>query len=569
MADDLSGRIYSYGCRAPHICAAEAREQMRLSHKYRNRLCEIELERRRAAHEAVRSATPELVAAEAEAAELTAQIEARRGAVKAANAAARSRTASAQERDAIKQLQESRRVVYERIKSLKSAAYAPDGAARVAVDAVDEIAASSVRAARAECGVYWGTYLTIEQAARSMRQGAPPRFLRWDGGGRIAVQLQGGLSVDAALGGEDSRLRLVRVSEFTARGKARYDAYLRIGSNPDRSPQWCVARATLHRIPPAGARIKWAWLLCRPVGPRMEWSLQIVLAGDAETFRRGPRASSGMVAIDLGWRALPDRLRVAVWRGSDGQSGELSIPRDELSRWTKLPELRSIRDRHFDEIRPALAAWIAEHDHPEWFAAATKALVQWRSSPRLRGVVERWRSNRFDGDAEIFARCESWREREKHLHLWESGQALAATRWRLDLFRNFAAMLRRRYAVAIVERANWRDVQRRPEAEAESSDDAARKYARIASVGRLVQMLRESLIVEEVAAEYTTQRCHACGEIERFDSAAEVWHTCAKCGLKWDQDHNAAAILLALKSGTMEPASAAVMREDAGDARDA
>jgi len=80
----------------------------------------------------------------------------------------------------------------------------------VLVNAYASVLVRSLRAASGLSGS-WGSYLLVEAAVDSAKQHPEePRFRRWDGTGRVGVQLQGGLSVDDVLAGIDTRLRGAR-----------------------------------------------------------------------------------------------------------------------------------------------------------------------------------------------------------------------------------------------------------------------------------------------------------------------------------------------------------------------
>ena len=553
-AADLTGRRYVYGLRLPHEGREAAIEQMRLMARYRNRLVEIERRRRERGEASLREASPELVSIDAEIAALDGRIEAAVGEIAAANAEARRRTGTPEQREALAGLRAQRRDLYARRKALRADLYADASPLRAALTRIDDESREEVRRSRAENGLYWGSYLVVEAAARSFRRGAPPVFRRWDGGGCVAVQIQLGMSVEEVLAGGDPRLRIVPIADACGRHPT-HELWLRIGSQDDRSPIWLRARATLHRPIPSGARIKWAEVHRLMIGPRDEWRLHLVLEGEADAFApRWRRAESGMVALDLGWRRVATGLRVACWVGDDGERGELVIGDADLRRWNVAPSLRSTRDLHFDSARRILNDWTAQQPAdslPDWFRAATETLGQWRSSPRLRELVERWGRQRFAGDEDIHVAAAEWAGKERHLHQWSAAAEAKAVRWREDLYRCFAARLARRYATAVIEDTDWREVVRRPDSAAAESGDAARLYWRVASPGRIGQMLAERMTLRRVPAQYTTQRCHACGEIERFNAAPRVTHTCSHCGAVWDQDESAATILLAIARGEL------------------
>ena len=199
----------------------------------------------------------------------------------------------------------------------------------------------------------------------------------------------------------------------------------------------------------------------------------------------------------------------------------------------------------------ALAQW--GDGTPGWLAERAATLAQWRSPARLAALALHWRDNRFEGDCTAFPELEAWRKQDKHLYDWQMFNQLRAVRWRDDLYRNLAATLRRRYKKLIGTEVNWREAQAVPQPE-EGPDAFARTYMRVASVGRLGQILKESFGHEHVTSlpGPTTQRCHACGRPEPFDKG-NLWHVCSHCGTGWDQDVNACRVLLKLDEGSLPP----------------
>src|SRR3989304_5667793 len=163
-----------------------------------------------------------------------------------------------------------------------------------ALEACEAKAAEAIRRARADSGLYWGTYLCVEDAAQRSRRTSreAPRFRRWDGSGLLATQLQGGLAVPDLLAGTDRRAQLV------GEGKRRL-LRLRVGST-GRDPVWAAFPMVYHRdLPPEGT-VKWARICCHRLGTHTKWSAQIVLDGLPEVTLPSP--TRGTVAIDVGWR---------------------------------------------------------------------------------------------------------------------------------------------------------------------------------------------------------------------------------------------------------------------------
>ena len=440
----------------------------------------------------------------------------------------------------------NRLVEIERERRVAWAAAEDEPAQKVANDD----AAEAIRRARAWCdGLYWGTKQIVEDAAqRSRRSGREATFARWDGTGTIAVQIQWqatrhtGLTVDELLAGTDRRARLV--------GAGRHRLLsLRIGSTGEtgRDPLWATFPIVYHRDLPPEARIKWVCVVCRRVGTHFKWSAQFVLDGLPEITLPAP--TRGTLAVDVGWRRLDGNSRVAVWVDDAGQKGELYLPADLPTRWAKVEDLRSIRDKNFNGALAALREWRGEATVPDWFRQATTHLHAWRATARLAALSVRWRTQRFAGDDAAFVALELWRRQDKHLLEWESHQrenVMRARREAYRLFARFAATYRR----VVVERLDLRDFAELPDGPEDPRATAARGRRFQAGLSELLNSMADACLRSgsewiEAPPEWTTQTCYQCGERELFDAAGSVEHTCSHCDAAWDQDENAARNLLA------------------------
>lgn len=560
--ESLPSLVMRFGCKPPQGGAEVVAEQARLAHRYRNRLVEIELGRRARVEQAVKEHDPVLPGIEQEIERWVGELAAVRDGIRRRNSERRRREAGQEDREAAKRLRATLKQLRAQRKERRAAAFA-DGTLRAALDAIDAESKVAIKEARAASGLYWGTYLVVENAMSTARKGAPPRFKRWDGSIHLAVQLQGAIDVGRATSGDDNRIWIEPLE-----GRVGWTTvHLRVASQ-GRDPVWASVRTKIHRPIPSDCTLKWAHLICTPIGPRHKWSVQLVVSR-ASGWAKPDLAKAGTVGIDLGWRVLPNNggLRVAYAVGDDGQEEQLILPMDEVGRWHKVDDLRSIRDRHFNECRDRLADWLASHRDtlPEWLRERTAAIRQWRSVAQMAALCLMWRDQRFDGDAWVFEGLpwgdkddhlpglEQWRKRDRHLWSWETSQAAKAVAWRRDLYRNFVARLSRRYRVARIEDCDWKEISRHLPAEESQGDRAARLYRRIAAPGTLAGMIEGRFATtERVNPAYTTQTCHACGSHEEFDAAKSLRHRCEACGAAWDQDRNAAINLLRA-SGSVVP----------------
>lgn len=188
----MSTKNYVFAALAPTTLRAEVEEQMQLAHHYRNQLCELELQRRAAADATIRRLSPAFAVVADEYAAAQAVLDAAYDVLHQARSAARKRLSpTAQQAAAIKAATDVRDEVSDRMKAIKSIAYAdlkalqkpyyeqaelqvtdPDLKPTTRKKLVRTIAMRSLAAAnldagqaayepaqkeaRANCGCYWG-----------------------------------------------------------------------------------------------------------------------------------------------------------------------------------------------------------------------------------------------------------------------------------------------------------------------------------------------------------------------------------------------------------------------------
>jgi hypothetical protein len=550
-------RIYSYKADgpAPGPGGREVFDQLHLAHRYRNTLIRLERDRRAAVDAVVADHFPRVWELDAGLAATGEQIVAIHVAINSRSRIARSRQlATQEERARLDDLKARRREIEVERKALRDFAFSlPGPVVRARIQAINDADDVARKVAYAASGIFWGTRLMINQAFQDIRKGSPPEFRRWTEDGALAVQLQKGLGWDQALLGGDRRIRIrleppgpeADRESSRSRNKRRAILSFRIGSEgpAGRVPRWVEVPFWLDRMPPRGSRIKWVYLRRSLVGRRVTWEVQFVLERDS--WDRDVTPEGGSVGIDVNWRLMPAGLRVAYAVGEDGAEDVLFLPRSWLSCWEKAASLQAIRDRNFDEIRPRIADWLADHDVPDWLSEMTERLRSWRSSDRLGAVAWLWKDRRFPGDEAIFPDVAAWRRQDKHLHDWQDGQLRKVVRRRDDLYRKWAKKICGRYRTVRIEDIDWSEIKALPEPGEPDPASFARVYNRIASPGRLSQILREFAVeVVRVPAADTTRRCHSCGNVDEFDAARELSHTCSACGVTWDQDRNAGLNLL-------------------------
>jgi len=558
----MSTRVYKYGLLRPAENADLVCDQIWRAHRYRNDLIQIERGRRDAMRAAM-SGYDDIRALEVSVRAAADEARALAAAIKEARKAARGRAETADMRARLRTARSTaaamRRELRGRRRELRD-----DPALIARSTAINACALALQKSARAHCGVYWGTYLLVEQAQDAARK-APlydgaepndPRFVRWDGEGSVGVQLQGGAPAESIIGDGDTRIQIAPAElgglaspvRAERRRAARTTLRLRIGSE-GRAPIWAEWPMIMHRPLPHGSTVKRAVVSRRMVGRRDVWSVEITVTMPV-AWQHEP-CGSGAVAIDVGWRLIDGELRVAVARGSDGADHELRIGPELLSALTYHEHLRAIRCRNFDAAKAALLESLPSLNRPQWLTEATSHLHQWRSERRLSRLANTWRERRFGGDTVAYDALEAWRYHDQHLWDWEAHQQPKAVRRRRELYRRWAAKLARQYDVAVVEDFDLRAFATRPALEDDTEDETApRKQRVLAAVSVLRGAIENAMLARGGSMVYgycadSTRECWKCGHTEAFDAAANLVRSCPCCGTLCDQDENAARVLLA------------------------
>lgn len=619
-------RIYAYGAHPPVEGAEIIDQQLRLAHTYHRVLVLFERNRRVAIEGLYREAAP---------VEYAAYADTETAAANAAEAMRLSRSTNGDMLPADEEMKRERREILDVAKQALEAARERSKVARQAWHDARKAATPSLKDrfkkideetyakkkfaynAAGSVGLAWGTRLKIDQfvelaakasikegfwltgdladtrEARRNLQGSLPRIPRWDGGGMVAVQLQGGLDPKEALAGTNTQFRLQKMNlspwervggkskpkkdgrvvdlpqpkeDGHRAGRGIFAAWLRVGSE-GRTPVWASWLISLHRPLPTDAPIKWVEMHARRIGPRTEWQLLVTVddgrnmekrenkkAGTTEWLPANARSEGPTLAINLGWRNLPDtngEIRVASAVGSDGHEEEIQVPSAYVSRVAHVSSIESIRKKEFNQAVKALNDWIDEAKWPAILIEAAKWRDRWLAPKKLARFISEWRMNRFDGDARIFKIAEQWLKHDRHLWFWSSDERTKIERMRKDFYRTVAARWSEKYSRILVTDMDLRGFAELPAPEdgAATSGKVQRVTQRLAAPSELREAIknacstRGAVMVEKIGT--YTPICNACGALTKFDARVVIVHTCFECRAQWDQDQNHAANLLA------------------------
>lgn len=484
MADHTT-LVYRYGLLRPTRGEKQIDEQMRKAHDYQNTLVEIERDRRARWRELVH-AHPDVAPLVEQVESLAEDVEVLRNAAMEDRAERRSRDTDEELGSRLAQARRGLRQTKDEMRKARRRAIRADDELEQAVRELDRDAVARRKRERKASGLYWGTYLLVEQAVdQAAREITPPRFRRWTGQGAVAAQIQKGITVDELTDCGDRRLQLdLDPRPVPGRtGSDRPRVRVRVGSD-GRDPIWGEWPVVYHRALPTEARIMWAKVLRRRRASDTEWSLHLTVRLPEGWTKE--ECGDGTVTVDLRWRRDEDALRACEWIDDEGRRETVHLESEVTGALQKAADLRSIRDQHLNDLRP----WIVgmRESLPDDEQERCETIAQWRSAPRfaalslrLRDLVEEETGVRFDRRhddeswdghplEEIVAQLEEWRKRDKHLWQWESNARRKARARRKHQYRNLAAEMSRRYGRLVLERLDLRRLARRPEPDSDRDD---------------------------------------------------------------------------------------------------
>lgn len=456
-----------------------------------------------------------------------------------------------------------------------------------------------LREESSKSGLYWGTSQLVDAAVSQANGKVPlfdseaepkdPRYPARTLRGQLGVQPQIQYNINANTIFEPNVLVWIDPVDERAwygepkserRRYARTVLHLRVESEKAK-PIFADFPMIMHRPFPEKGRIVKVVVNRGSIGPRTVWSVDFSIATDQ--CPKPPKSTGPRVAMNIGWRAIDEGLRVGTFLDDEGNVEFAVVDRHIIDGIAHVQKLRSTRDKLLDEIKVNLSRWIkANADKlPEEFRRKTHSrktgmctVALWKSGQRLSNLCVWWKTHRFAGDTsgeqdldqwkqqcrdklrpmtpsslQGFAAAEAWRYTEHHLWTWERNLHLKLLRRRKEQFRLLSRRMADKYGELVLHEIDLSKMAKRLAVEeSEGDSDAARSNRFVAAASELreclVQAFRKAGKVAWLKSENITQTCSFCGMEEHFDAAPRIEHVCSHCGKKWDQDINACRNLL-------------------------
>ena len=147
----------------------------------------------------------------------------------------------------------------------------------------------------------------------------------------------------------------------------------------------------------------------------------------------------------------------------------------------------------------------------------------------------------YQEDPTLHPELEKWCKHNFHLLRYKKGLSDRLIRIRREIYRKFVSDLAKKCSICGIEDFDLRQVTTKDQAH-----ELVKWQRTAAGISSLRLMLSKRLTAQKLSAENTTQKCHNCGSIEKWDATHDVWHRCKQCNSRWDQDHNSVRNLLDL-----------------------
>lgn len=463
----------------------------------------------------------------------------------------------------IKKLLEERKTLRERAKSLCARVKAE---VKPLATELEKQRYETIKHLTKESGLWWCNSSTVIAAyevgrAKAMKEKTELRFRSFDGTGKYAVRRTGGFSLDDVMTGKLSfvRLEALPTSSFdglstrSQRGRARHHLTMIVqatiaedGTKTRHKVTWPII---LHRPLPNDGLIKYIHVQRKRVGDRFEWSCSITMDTPEITKESLVHPSLSACGIDLGFRQVKDGLRVATLADSKGNLRHYSLGQDWLDSMSYVETLQGGLSETANvvwvQLRPILTKLC---EYPESLSEQITGLLKAGAKTPIRAMRALYRKLSEEPKLmpDALALLDEWQKNiarpAKEMHDLRD----KLINRRKDIYRNIACEIARDYSLVRIANLQLKDM-----AKIKNNDGTDNKLANLprknrnkAALAELMLYIQQACIknnvmFEKVDATYMTRTCAQCGYLNPADKG-ELLLLCGACGVKYDQDDNAA-----------------------------
>jgi hypothetical protein len=281
----------------------------------------------------------------------------------------------------------------------------------------------------------------------------------------------------------------------------------------------------------------------RQLGAKWRWTVTFTCTTQPEYHEP---TGNRVVAINLGWRLVDDRLRVATVMADNERPYFIELAPEIIEGLTRPDRIRARRDRDLADWGQWLSDIPWHQAPPELQAIAVGVRCAPKiSASRLASLAIAWRQHQTWRPID-FAVIEQWRKRDKRLWQYEANCRDQAVRRRLDLYRNLACQVTDNTAAIILSKF---DIARAARVTEDNQlHRSARHQRMLAAAGVLRECIKERAsklgvqIIEHKGV--STWRCSNCDMPVTSLEPAALHQTCQHCRATWDQDQNACRTML-------------------------
>ena len=410
-----------------------------------------------------------------------------------------------------------------------------------------------VKIARQNSGLWWGNYNPLVRSFESARtaaiRGGHTMHRRVPGGnGRITNTLQGGADVEHLFDGSLSQVMLRKPPERAwsaeSRGERRrlqrtkLTATVFVHSGERRSVTWPMV---MHRPIPEDCRVKEVIITRRRVSERWKWAVSFLCRRTSDPAYLAPLGAKA-IAIDLGWRRVPEGLRIATVAAADGLPRFVILPNDLLDSFAFVDELR---DRLQTSARVGLEllqttdAALFEQPYQNLLIA-----LQQRQEGHFAALRQFSRGPFFAQQARdaVGAEITAWRAEYTKLVRWLSNHQRKVVARRNHQYQNTAIEIMEGVSSIIMNDLKFGDIGRRssPGEGVEFFPRRVNYYRVIAAPSEFVRCLKLQATKRSIplvkANAPSPVGCPECGSTARRSRADAMPQICNNCGTSFDQD---------------------------------